>query len=143
MSLFYMMSLFYLCSLLTSCKKSEKLLEPFLRKLHYQPTNYYQQRQSYRTSLTSVQKIYHYTIKIRRLKIWKKRSTLDGNLNVYYICQNKAMKFLQILFKRQRLIVVLALVILYYFEAACLITFFFFNIVIDSFFQGIPNIMTG
>ena len=31
--------LFYLYSPLTSCKKSEKSLEPFLRKLHYQPTN--------------------------------------------------------------------------------------------------------
>ena len=31
--------LFYLYSLLTSCKKSEKSLEPFLGKLHYQPTN--------------------------------------------------------------------------------------------------------
>ena len=29
---------FYLYSPLTSCKKSEKSLEPFLRKLHYQPT---------------------------------------------------------------------------------------------------------
>ena len=45
-------------------------------------------------------KIHHYTIKICRLKIWKKRSTLDGNLNVYYICQNKAMNCLQTLFKR-------------------------------------------
>ena len=33
------LSLFYLNSPLTSCKKSEKSLEPFLRKLHYQPTN--------------------------------------------------------------------------------------------------------
>ena len=31
--------LLYLYSLLTSCKKSEKSLEPFLRKLRYQPTN--------------------------------------------------------------------------------------------------------
>ena len=31
--------LFYLYSPLTSCKKSEKSLEPFLRSLHYQPTN--------------------------------------------------------------------------------------------------------
>ena len=30
---------FYLYSPLTSCKKSEKSLELFLRKLHYQPTN--------------------------------------------------------------------------------------------------------
>ena len=48
--------LFYLYGLLTSCKKSEKFLEPFLGKLHYQPTNQptknYQQHQSYRTSLT-------------------------------------------------------------------------------------------
>ena len=49
-------SLFYLYSLLTSCEKSEKSLEPFLRKLCYQPTNYYQQQSSYRTSLTLVQK---------------------------------------------------------------------------------------
>ena len=33
------LSLFYLYSSLTSCKKSEKSLEPFLRKLRYQPTN--------------------------------------------------------------------------------------------------------
>ena len=40
---------------LTSCKKSEKFLESFLRKLRYQPTNY-QQHRSYRTSTTPVQK---------------------------------------------------------------------------------------
>ena len=33
------LSLFYLYSPLTSCKKSEKSLEPLLRKLRYQPTN--------------------------------------------------------------------------------------------------------
>ena len=33
------LSLFYHYSLLTSCKKSEKSFEPFLRKLRYQPTN--------------------------------------------------------------------------------------------------------
>ena len=42
-------------------QKSEKSLEPFLRKLRYQPTNqptnYYQQHRSYRTSLMPVQKI--------------------------------------------------------------------------------------
>ena len=32
-------NLFYLYSPITSCKKSEKFLEPFLRKLRYQPTN--------------------------------------------------------------------------------------------------------
>ena len=42
---------------LTSCKKSEKSLEPFLRKLRYQPTNYYHQHRSYRTSLEPVQKV--------------------------------------------------------------------------------------
>ena len=31
--------LFYLYSPITSCKKSEKFLEPFVRKLRYQPTN--------------------------------------------------------------------------------------------------------
>ena len=31
--------LFYLYSPLTLCKKSEKSLEPFLRKLRYKPTN--------------------------------------------------------------------------------------------------------
>ena len=46
---------FYLYSPLTSCKKLEKSLEPFLRKLCYQPTNYYQHR-SYKISLTPVQK---------------------------------------------------------------------------------------
>ena len=33
------LSLFYLHSSVTSCKKSEKSLEPFLRKLRQQPTN--------------------------------------------------------------------------------------------------------
>ena len=33
------LSLLYLYSLLTSCKKPEKFLEPFLTKLCYQPTN--------------------------------------------------------------------------------------------------------
>ena len=70
-------------------------------------------------------KNHHYTIKICRLQIWKKRCTLDGNLNMYYIWQNKAMNFLQILFKRQCLIVVLVLVILYCFEATSLIIFRF------------------
>ena len=50
-------SIFYLDSSLTSCKKPEKFLQPFLRKLRYQPTNYYQQHQSSRTSLTPVQLI--------------------------------------------------------------------------------------
>ena len=50
------LSLFYLYSPLTSCKKSEKSLELFLRKLRYQPTNYYQQRRSYRTTRTPVQR---------------------------------------------------------------------------------------
>ena len=40
---------------LTSCKKSEKSLEPFLRKLRYQqtnqPTNYYQQHRFYRIEI--------------------------------------------------------------------------------------------
>ena len=58
-------------------------------------------------------KNHQYTIKICSLQIWKKRSTLDGDWNVYYICQ---INLLQILFKRQRLIVVLVLVILYCFE---------------------------
>ena len=39
-------------------KKLEKSLEPFLRKLCYQLTNYYQQHRSYRTSLTPVQKLF-------------------------------------------------------------------------------------
>ena len=38
------LSLFYLYSPLNSRKKSEKSLEPFLRKLRYQPTNYYYQQ---------------------------------------------------------------------------------------------------
>ena len=60
------LSLFYLYSPLTSCKKSEKFLEPFLRKLCYQPTNqptnYYQQNRLYRTWLTPVQKSYKFTL---------------------------------------------------------------------------------
>ena len=50
------LSLFYLYSPLTSCKKSEKSLKPFLRKLCYQPTNYYQQHRFYWSWLTPVQK---------------------------------------------------------------------------------------
>ena len=65
------------------------------------------------------------TIKTCRLQIWKKRCTLDGNLNMYYIWQNKAMNFLQILFKRWRLILVHVLVILYSFEVTCVIIFRF------------------
>ena len=51
------LSPFYLYSPLSSCKKSEISLEPFLGKLHYQPTNY-QQHRSYRTSLTPVQNVH-------------------------------------------------------------------------------------
>ena len=50
--------LFYLYSPLISYKKSEKSLEPFLRKPHYQPTNQstnYQQHWFYRTWPTRVQ----------------------------------------------------------------------------------------
>ena len=88
-------------------------------------------------------KNHHSTIKTCHLQIWKKRCTLDGNLNMYYIWQNKVMNFLQILFKRQRLIVVLVLVILYCFEATCLIIFCCLIFGIASFFEGITNIMTG
>ena len=49
------LSLFYLYSPLTSYKKSEKSLEPLLRKLRYQSTNYYQKHRSYRTWVTPVQ----------------------------------------------------------------------------------------
>ena len=35
----------------------------------------------------------HYTIHIGRLQIWKKRSTLDGNLSIH-IWQNKAVNIL-------------------------------------------------
>ena len=64
------LSLFYLYSPLTSCKKSKKSLEPFLRKLHYQPTNYYQQHRSYRASRTPVQKFkpLNYSCKTKVLK---------------------------------------------------------------------------
>ena len=52
--------LFYLHSPLTSCKISEKSFERFLRKQRCQPANqptyYYQQHRSYRTSLMPVQK---------------------------------------------------------------------------------------
>ena len=54
------LSLYYFYSPLTSCKKSEKSLEPFLRKLRHQPTNqptnHYQQHRFYRTQLAPVQK---------------------------------------------------------------------------------------
>ena len=82
------------------------------------------------------------TIKICRLPIWKKCCALDGNLNMYYIWQNKAMNFLQSLFKGQYFIAVLVLVILYCFEVAY---YFSFCLIfgIDSFFEGIANIMTG
>ena len=59
--------LFYLYSPLTSCKKSEKFLKPFQRKLRYQPTNCYQQHRSYKTSLTSVQKNME-VLRIKNLK---------------------------------------------------------------------------
>ena len=53
-------------------QKSEKSLEPFLRKLRYQPTNqptnYYQQHRSYRTSLTPVQKYVQFITCIFLLK---------------------------------------------------------------------------
>ena len=62
------LSLFYLFSPLTSCKKSEKSLEPFRRKLRYQPTNqptnHYQQHRFYRTSLTPVQNFLNLSIRI-------------------------------------------------------------------------------
>ena len=67
---------------------------------------------------------HHYTINICRLQIWKKRSTLDGNLNIHYIWQNKEVNFLQI-FKGQNLIIVLVLIIFYCFEATFLIIFLY------------------
>ena len=73
---------FYLYSPLTSCKKSEKSLEPFLRKLRYQPTNCYQQHRSYRNSLTSVQK----NMEVLRLKNLKyERYFQQTTLIVYLI----------------------------------------------------------
>ena len=64
--------------------------------------------------------------------------TYDGNLNLHYIWQNKAMNFLQI-FKGQRLIIVPVLDILYSFEAIRLIIFLYLQYLgsfkfIDSFF---------
>ena len=47
-------------------KKSEKSLESFLRKLRYQPTEYYQQHWSYRTSLTSVEKEKYWQNQLRK-----------------------------------------------------------------------------
>ena len=89
-------------------------------------------------------KDHHHTIKICPLQIWKKRSTLDGNLNTHYIWQNKEVSSLQI-FKGQNLIIVLALVIFYWFEATCLIIFLYqfiyqFYQSIDSFFVGMAKI---
>ena len=90
-------------------------------------------------------KNHHFTINIFRLQIWKKRSTLDGNLNIHYIWQNKEVNFLQI-FKGKDLIIVLVQVIFYYFEATCLIIFLYqfiyqFYQFIDSFFVGMTKIM--
>ena len=95
--------------------------------------------------LWTEKKNHHYTINICRLQIWKKRSTLDGNLNIHYIWQNKEVNFLQI-FKGQNLIIVLVLVIFYCFEATCLIIFLYqfiyqFYQSIDSFFVGMTKIM--
>ena len=61
------LSLFCLYSPLTSCKKLEKSLEPFLRKLSptNQPTNYYQQNQLYRNWLTPIQKSYKFTLNLQ------------------------------------------------------------------------------
>ena len=53
-------------------------------------------------------KNHHYTIRICRLKIWKKRSSLDWNLIMNYIWQDKVVQIL----KERRLIIVLILVIL-------------------------------
>ena len=57
-------------------QKSEKSLEPFLRKLRYQPTNQLSQRhRSYRTSLRPVQKdVLLYS-----------NSRLDGNKNKFIL----------------------------------------------------------
>ena len=94
-------------------------------------------------------------LKICGLYIWKKLSTLDGNLNWHYIWQNKAVNFWQISFKGQRLIIALVLVILYCFKGTCFI-FYFFSIFwkfqiyqylgsfkfIDSFFKDMTKTMT-
>ena len=88
-------------------------------------------------------KKHHYTIKICCLKIWKKRCTLNRNLNLYYICKSKVMNFFANLIQEA----VLA-------RSACsshsllfwrsLFNYFWFSLVfgIDSFFEGITNIMT-
>ena len=65
-----------LYSPLTSCKKSEKSLEPFLKKPPYQPTNY-QQHRSYRTSLTPVQQ-----------NIVSGRNS-SAYLNKYFLCDRE------------------------------------------------------
>ena len=84
------------------------------------------------------------TIKICRLQIWKKRCTIDGKLNMYYIWQNKAMIFSQYFIQEVALD-----------RSACsshslllwsnLFNHFSFCLIfgIDSFFEGITNIMTG
>ena len=102
------------------------------------------------------QKILTTPLKICCLWIWKKPSTLDGNLNVRYMWQNNAVNFLQISFKGQRLIIVVVLVIIYCFEATCFIfsfssVFWKFQIYqylgslkfIDSFFKDMTKTMTG
>ena len=47
---------------------------------------------------------------------FKEAQLLDGNLNMHYIWQNKAVNFLQISFKGKHLIIEIVLVILYCFE---------------------------
>ena len=64
------------------------------------------------------------TIKICRLQIWKKRCTIDGNLNMYHIWQNKAMNFSEI-FQEAAGDRSVVLVVLYFCEATCLIIFCF------------------
>ena len=81
------------------------------------------------------EKNHHYTIKICRLQIWKKRSNVDGNLKIHFIWQNKGINFLQIC-KGQRVIMLHVLVVLYRFKGTCLIIFFYLQYLGSFKFDG-------
>ena len=66
------------------------------------------------------------TIKICRLQIWKKRCTIDGNLNMYHIWQSKAMNFSEI-FQEAAGDRTVVLVVLYCFMGSKIISWTFLS----------------
>ena len=97
--------LFYLHSPLASCKKSEKSLQPFLKKQRYQstnqPANYHQQHRFYRTLLTPVQKnnqeqmtmrkefeVNIYRFKVHNTQLKRRQSTRHYGPEIQFYYQN-------------------------------------------------------